>query len=192
MLDSPNRIAVILILLAVLISLTAGCSSQTQYVPLDKRKLRGSGKVYFIPLGDFPKNTVTDLVGYYQEKYGLSIETLSELSIDSSVMNYERQQLIAEAAVTLMQRAYSSISGSPDAIMIGLTKEDMYISEVSWQFAFSYRQEGRFAVVSSARMALDTAALDGRAQTRLRKMVTKNVGILYYRLPTSDNPRSVL
>jgi len=27
---------------------------------------------------------------------------------------------------------------------------------------------------------------------RLRKMVTKNIGVLYYELPTTDDPRSVM
>jgi hypothetical protein len=31
-----------------------------------------------------------------------------------------------------------------------------------------------------------------KAKARLRKMVTKNIGILYYRLPQSNDPRSVL
>jgi hypothetical protein len=34
----------------------------------------------------------------------------------------------------------------------------------------------------------DQALLD----TRLRKVITKNIGILYFRLPQSNDPRSVL
>lgn len=47
------------------------------------------------------------------------------------------------------------------------------------------------AVVSSARMA-DGFADEERQHQRLRKMVTKNVGILYYGLAVSDDLRSVL
>lgn len=51
------------------------------------------------------------------------------------------------------------------------------------------------AVVSYARMdpatlgqAPDAAVLE----TRLRKMISKNIGIIYYGLPTSNNPRSAM
>jgi hypothetical protein len=33
---------------------------------------------------------------------------------------------------------------------------------------------------------------EDQIRTRLRKMVTKNVGVLYFHLPQSDDPRSVL
>ncbi len=79
--------------------------------------------------------------------------------------------------------------------MIGITENDMYIRKFSWLFAFSYRAENRFAIVSSARMnpvnlgkPNDPALL----QTRVRKMITKNIGILYFHLPQNNNPRSVL
>jgi hypothetical protein len=35
-------------------------------------------------------------------------------------------------------------------------------------------------------------ATEERRQQRIRKMVTKNIGILYYGLGVSDDPRSVL
>jgi hypothetical protein len=65
-----------------------------------------------------------------------------------------------------------------------------------WRFTFSLRsEEDHFAVVSYARM--DPARLGGRTdaerlKTRLRKMVAKNIGIMYYGLPISQDPRSVL
>jgi hypothetical protein len=50
--------------------------------------------------------------------------------------------------------------------------------------------------VSTARRDRDCLGLvtvsHERMTSRLRKMVTKNIGILYFRLPLSDDPRSVL
>ncbi len=79
--------------------------------------------------------------------------------------------------------------------MIGITEEDIYIRKSSWQFAFSYRAENRFAVVSSARMNpvnFDQPNDQALLHTRLRKMITKNIGILYFGLPQNNDPRSVL
>ena len=64
-----------------------------------------------------------------------------------------------------------------------------------WQFAFCDRMEGRFAVVSSARLDpvnLGEPANDELLERRLRKIVLKNIGILYYWLPTNYNPNSAL
>ena len=90
-----------------------------------------------------------------------------------------------------MKSAYPDLTSTPEAIMIGLTTEDMYIAQYSWQFTFSWRQEGKYAAVSDARMSLGVPS-EEQVKARLRKMVTKNIGILYYRLPQSNDPRSVL
>jgi predicted Zn-dependent protease len=108
-----------------------------------------------------------------------------------STRNAERQQLIAEEAVDLMKRVNAELSSDPKAVLIGLTSEDMYISSYDWQFSFSWRDQGKYAVVSSGRMNLGSTTED-QVHTRLRKMVTKNVGILYFHLRQSDDPRSVL
>jgi predicted Zn-dependent protease len=114
-------------------------------------------------------------------------------------MNPERGQLIAEEAVDVMRRVNQELTSDPKAILIGLTTEDMYITKYDWQFSFSWRERGKYAVVSMGRMNLGGFSFKGRSKvtedqirTRLRKMVTKNVGILYFHLPQSDDPRSVL
>jgi predicted Zn-dependent protease len=179
--------------LAACLSLNFSCTNRTKYMPLEIQNLRGSGKVYFVPLGDFQSSEVEKLVSYYQSKYGLSAETLPHLPLDSSVVNPDRQQLIAESVVALVKRANPKLVSDPETILIGLTTQDMYIGQYDWQFTFSWRQDGRYAVVSNARMNLGASAVTAeKLDTRLRKMVTKNIGILYYDLPPSDDPRSVL
>jgi len=153
--------------------------------------LNGSGKLYLVPLGEFSKLVAEELASYYKTKYGISAETLPTVYIPPSARNAERQQLIAEEAIDLMRRVNSAISGNPNAILIGLTTEDMYISQYDWRFSFSWREQGKYAVVSSGRMNLGNVSED-ETRKRFRKMVTKNVGILYFHLPQSDDPRSVL
>ena len=180
-------------LLATCLFLVSGCVSRGAYVPIDKRKLKGSGKIYFVTVGDFPPAEVEGLVAYYRDKYGISITTLPEVPLNPSAVDAKRDQLIAEAAVELMKEANPGLVKDPAVILIGLTSEDMYIAQYSWQFTFSWRQEGRYAVVSDARMSLGSSAVPAeKVRSRLRKMVTKNIGILYYGLPQSDDPRSVL
>ncbi|MGH7407021.1 MAG: M48 family metalloprotease, partial [Candidatus Methylomirabilales bacterium] len=156
---------------------------------------QGVGRVYFVPLGAFSSPSVEELVTYYHQKLGLKIETLPALSVERAAVNFERQQLIAAELVALIKRKYPELAGDPGAILIGITPYDMYIQEYTWRFAFAWREDGRFAVISSARMdpvnfrkTPDAALL----HTRLRKILSKNIGIMYYRLPQSRDRNSVL
>lgn len=165
----------------------------TSFTPIPLSSLHGSGQVYFVPLGQFPATTLTALTEYYQTKYGLGITVLPAVAIPSAARDARRNQLIAEKATALMQASYPDLTHDPSAILIGLTTDDMFIQQYDWRFAFSYRESGRFAVVATARMRLGVSS-DNEAlwETRLRKMVTKNIGVLYYHLSLSHNPHSVL
>jgi predicted Zn-dependent protease len=194
MLTNYSRLLFAAAFIAVL-TFSTSCLRERKYVPVSKQSLKGSGKLYFVPLGDFPAGNVEDLVSYYRDKYGLTIETLPSVPLPPAATNPEREQLIAEVAVENMRQANPKLSNDPQAILIGLTTQDMYISQYDWRFSFSWREQQKFAVVSAGRMNLPLSrrpVSEDQIQMRLRKMVTKNIGVLYYRLPQSDNPKSVL
>jgi predicted Zn-dependent protease len=180
-------------LIAALFLLTDGLG--LAHMPLNQDGLTGSGKLYFVPLGDFPAATAGELASFYRKKYGLHIQILPNVQVTQAAINHERQQLIAEQAIEIMKQANPQLKNDPEAKLIGLTTRDMYIARYDWRVSFSYRDQGKYAVVSSGRMNLPVVkkpASQKLIMTRLRKMVTKNVGILYYQLPQNDNPRSVL
>lgn len=158
--------------------------------------LKGVGKVYFVPIGQFSSPSMPQLMVYYKRTFGLTIEVMSGLQFESSVLDFDRRQVIAEELIALMKRQYPQLANDPQAILIGITNVDMYIRQmVEWQWAFSFRQEGRFAVVSSARMDpgnWDLPPDSALLHTRLQKMISKNLGILYYRLPESKDRSSVV
>ena len=195
-----SRLLLSAALIAAILPAT-GCFRKREHVaskkdtPVPKESLKGSGKLYLVPLGDFPTDIADDLTSFYRDKYKLEIETLPSVPLSEVAVNQKRDQLIAEQVVAIMKRANPQITNDPDAIMIGLATQDMYVNQKGWRFAFSWRDEGRYAVVSSARMYLPLGRwkiTEKLMVKRLRKMVTKNVGILYYHLPPNDNPRSVL
>lgn len=152
-------------------------------------------RIYFVPLGDLSSATLQDLTNHYKQKYGLAIENLPAATMKPWVMDYRRRQLIAEELIGQMKQDYSNLAQDRAVILIGITSQDMYIREYRWQFAFSWRQENRFAVVSSARMDpvfFRRRGNDALRQTRLRKMITKNIGLMYYGYFQSSDPKSVL
>lgn len=155
----------------------------------------GKEKLYLIPLNDFSTSSLDRLVAYYKEKNGIDAIATQPLPLRLAAIDNRRQQLVAEQIIELMKRTHPKLVADPNAILIGLTDEDMYIHKKNWQFAFSYRTQGRFAVVSSARMNpinFGAPADDDLLDSRMRKMVSKNIGMLYYQLPTNHDPRSVL
>ena len=96
--------------------------------------------------------------------------------------------------LTRLESAYAT-TGEP-LVAIGLTTRDMFNPDVNWTYVFSYRRKNRVAVVSPARMDRGCMGVfqadDDRIMARLRKMVGKNIGIMYFGLQMSADPASML
>lgn len=181
-------VSVFLILHAVAVGGSAGAANP--------QRAAGSGAtIYFVPVGDVSSVSLDELVRYYKQKFQLNIKRLRGLQLDKPSVVRQGRQYAAEDLIDYMKSNYPRLAGNPRVIMNGITEEDMYIRKFTWQFAFSLRTENRFAVVSGARMnpvnfgqPKDHALL----HSRLRKTITKCIGIFYYRLPPSNDPRSVM
>ncbi len=136
------------------------------------------------------------LVVHYRQKFGLESTVLPALTPGTSEVNPNRQQLIAENVMESMHKTYSRFVENNSSILIGITSDDMYPLGQNWQFCFGWRKpEIRSAVVSTARMNLHyegEPASQANETSRLQKIVTKDIGIMYYNKSTSDNPHSVL
>ena len=184
------------VLIALLCTFTGAISLSASILPQrSPRPPKTQDRIYLVPLGKTSTPSLTELKSYYSQKFGLAVEILPVLTLDSGSLDYKRKQVIAEEVIKLMERGCREQANDPTAIVIGITPYDMYIREKSWKFAFSFRQTGRFAVVSSARMnpvSLRQPADDALLASRVRKMVTKNIGVMHYKLPLNNNPRSVL
>jgi predicted Zn-dependent protease len=156
--------------------------------------LRGHGQLYFVPLGGLPIS-IDRLTDYFNHKYKMSIEILPRIEPGSSEWNSNRHQYVAENLGALIRQKYPELSADPNALVIGIIQSDMYIKAMTWRYAFSWRNENRLAVVSSARF---DPFFFGEPENnellfeRLRKMIAKDIGVMHYGLgPTADR-RSVM
>jgi len=152
--------------------------------------------VYFVPIGNLAVVDVPYLVGYYQQRFGLTITPLTAIA-PGRTFDPRRRQFQAEALIRSIEAGYPDIANDGRSILIGITEADIYTASENWRFALGLRAQGRLAVVSSARMDLDhvnhgtpvdSVALHGR----LTKMISRELGFLYYRLPISRNQKSVM
>jgi predicted Zn-dependent protease len=150
--------------------------------------------VYIAPLDDFSIDTADALTAYYRDRYSIRVTLLPAAPVDPAAVDRQRHQLVGEDVIASMERAYPDVVRDPGAVLIGLVDEDLYIrGRTDWEWAFGVRGEDRYAVVSTARMASALGSFGGLEEfTRLRKMVTRDIGVLYYGLPLNDDPDSVL
>ncbi len=167
-------------------SVSAGGGSSIPRAPADRR-------LFLASLGGFSVDTLRTLADFYRAKYGVQITILDPASIDPAARDDGRGQLVAEDLIESMRASYPDVVADRGAVVIGVVSEDLYIRDrPDWKWAFGLRTQGRFAVVSTARMTLGPGVSEDVAMARLRKMVTRDIGRMYFQLPASVDPRSVL
>jgi uncharacterized protein len=153
-------------------------------------------KVYFVPIGDGPSAKIKELVTYYREKFGLVINVLPSVQPQPADIDGGRRQLIAENVTSSMLRAYPDYSRNRAFILIGITDYDIYPRSVNWQFVFGWRDfQSHAAVASTARMGLHYYGEPQDQATvtmRLRKVITKDLGLMVFEKLPNHNPKSVL
>jgi YD repeat-containing protein len=152
-------------------------------------------KVYLIPLDLASEQSLTWAPAYYRAKLGVNVEVLPPVTLSPSLEDPTRHQLIGEKCIDFMVRSHRDLASDPSAILIGVTSRDMFISTYDWKYAVNLREYGRLAVVSAAR--LQPTNFPGKwnkelLNSRLRKMLTKNVVTLYFNLPLSNDSTSLL
>jgi predicted Zn-dependent protease len=182
------------LLLAGVPGVTTGARPSASVARVAVRVAAPAGRrVFLAPLGHFPADTARALADHYRQKYDLEITVLDPATIDLDARDGGRDQLVAEDLVESMRSSYPAVAADINAVLIGLTSEDLYIRDrPDWKWAFGVRLDGRFGVVSTARMQGAFPFAADTEMVRLRKMVTRDIGLMYYGLPLSDNPRSVL
>ena len=154
-------------------------------------------RVCLVPLGQVSPALVQHLVDHYREQYGLLVTVLRPLGIPDVVVDTDRDQLAGVALMDFMRGAFPDANADPNVVLIGLTPLDLYYEEKDWRFAFGVRgmPEDPKGVVSTFRMNPETFGKDRDDDllfSRARKMVSKYVGLLYFRLPESPDPDSPL
>ena len=173
-----------------------GClEAQTALVPVAQASCKGSDRrVCFVPLGQVDPNLVRNLVEYYRDEYGLEIGVLTPSAVPAGMTNLDREQIDGESLSEYVGRLFPADLANPNVALIGLTPLDLYAEDRNWYFQLGNAtwSPQAHAVVSTYRMHLGTFRLvdDERVFSRTRKLVTKYLGLMFYDLPLSDDPKS--
>ncbi|HYL85579.1 MAG TPA: cytochrome c oxidase assembly factor Coa1 family protein [Candidatus Angelobacter sp.] len=152
-------------------------------------------KVYLVPLGTVPDADLAWAPVYYKAKFALKITVLPAIPLHASAWNSKRRQLIAENLIVLMKQSLPEKVEDQSAILIGVTTADMYIGSFDWNYAINFRQDGRYAVVSTARLGsfLFFQKWNRTLEiSRLQKMITKNIYVQCFDVPMSSDYTSAV
>jgi len=164
--------------------------------PAPAPPLEPGRRAYLVPLGAQRSISLDALPDYYRAKLGLPVEVLPPLTLESGSFDPARRQFVAEELIASMRRHLPRLAADPAAVLIGVTEADMYTRAFSWRFVFNYyRGAERLAVVSTARMTPWLYRLRGKEyflHVRMRKMISRDIGMLVYNLPLSQDPTSLL
>jgi predicted Zn-dependent protease len=162
--------------------------------PIDVSAMHPAGQVYLVPIDDFPVDRARAIAEHFRTVFHVAIDVAPAIGWPDDAYVPQRRQMNSAVMLTRLEETYAS--ADPPVIAIALTTRDMFNPDVNWRYVFSYRRDNRLAVVSPARMDRGCMGLfpadEGRIRARLRKMVGKNVGIMYFGLGTTTDPASML
>lgn len=168
----------------------------TEIQPTGSESCDGEGKrICLVPLGQVSPDLVAHLVAHYREEYGLTVNVLTPIPVPEAIANRLRGQIDASVLIDYMGNTFRDAYQDSQAILIGLTPLDLYHSTSHFRYVFGVKgtPEDPKAVISTWRMNPETYSEpsdDELLLSRTRKMLTKYLGLLYYELPTSSDPRS--
>lgn len=163
-------------------------------------ELRGSGTIYLVQLGEHTFSySLEDFAGWMHTKYGLDVRILPPMNIDQGAWNPKRRQYIAELLYQQIKITHPDLAADGRAYLIGFTDADMYSIYHAWASDFTERDSTRSAVISTfgmgdngAERARDPHGSDNRMQARLRRILLKDVAVLYWHLSVNEDPTSLL
>jgi YD repeat-containing protein len=164
--------------------------------------LHGHGTIYLVQLTPHSAAySVANLALWLHTRYGLDVRTLPPEPLPKSAWNPWRRQYVAELLFTEIKREHPALAANPDAVLIGVTDADLYPVSQHGSSTFTQRDGDRSAVLSSATLQdsrrwwetpAQRRASDQHLQARMRRVLLKDVALLYWHLPVNNDPSSLL
>jgi predicted Zn-dependent protease len=147
--------------------------------------------VVLVPLGRSARVDARTLARELQARYGVSVAVRPRIDVPSWTLDDSTHQLVADELVSALRRAFPA---SEDAVVIGITDYDIESTSLGIQHMFAFSDSQHYAVVSSAQMGangFDRVRGHSRHE-RVRKLVARELGFLYFKRSESMDPHSLL
>ncbi len=150
--------------------------------------------VYFVPIGLDDGETLDWAPAYYRARLGIDVAVLPPLPLDPKLVDPERNQLNSDKCFDFMKQQHPEIARDPSSLLIAVTSADLYIPDLESSYVENSRRDSRYAIISSARLQPSLLGLWNPEwlNSRVQKLLTKNIGLLYFDLPMSADYTSLL
>jgi hypothetical protein len=153
--------------------------------------------LYLLPIGNLPQKYVDAVSARVRAQFSMPVTVLPPAAFEHGAEGSVGPRVVADDLIAFSRERYAATLRETGARLIAITPYDMYTPQIPrWDFTFALRDDqNRVAVVSYARMdptIFDNEPDDELLESRLRKMIIKNVGILCYARSASTDSRSVL
>ena len=182
-----------LLALGIVLLLATGCAAPKPATPNPGRPV----DVYLIPLEDFSFDFTADLAQSLGRELGLRIVPTVPMGLASVTPFPGTSQFSGEDIMDLALLATPNFpTQRTNTAYVVLTQHDLNMQNRALHFVFSaHNRQHRIAIVSSARLALGIAggrATDETIRARVRKMVKRSIGDVFFGYPRSTNIRDLM
>lgn len=166
--------------------------------PVAQRSMSMREVLYLVPFGTLPAGTADMLEKYVESHFNIPTQVMPRASLNRDFIDYQRGvQAIGEKLVIRMQALYPLPSGEQHPLYLALTSSDIFSAEhPEWLHVLALREpKGHYALVSIARLDESFYARNSDTkllQTRLKKMVARQVSVLLLGKPLNQDPTSAL
>jgi len=151
--------------------------------------------VYLAPLGLEPSQSLEWAPAYYKAKFDIAVNILPAVPVTEELVDRKRQQVNPQKSIEYLCALHPEVARDTSALMFAVTSRDIYIPADNRTYTVNYREAGRFAMVSAARLgpySVLGASNPDWVGSRLQKVLTKNIAMLYFNLPMSSDYTSLL
>jgi hypothetical protein len=191
-------LAVVLLIVALFVTQIPTEPGPVRATPKDtvaftkvRRILTVGPGVFLVPLGNVRHVDVRELAEEVGLRYHVPTSTLPPVALPLWTLDAEEGELNGDQLIHLLQLTYPTRG---QTAVIGITDYDMFSTNLGMHGLFSLRNPVPYGVVSSSPLG---ASLFDRLRghdrhERVRKLVARNVGFLYFRRPESSDPHSLL
>jgi YD repeat-containing protein len=152
-------------------------------------------RVYLLPIGPSVGESLDWVPAYYKAKLGIDVTVLSRVPLDPRITDPQFQKVDAESCIDFFEKVHPELVRDPRALIIGTVANDIVIPGWFYDHTQNYRSDGRFGIVSIGRIRPEGPL--GRLNpewlnSRVQKLITKNLIVLYYGYPLSADMTSAL
>jgi predicted Zn-dependent protease len=155
----------------------------------------GERRLCLAPMGRVSPELIAHLAAYYRETYSLDVRVMPAAPVPSEYADPLRDQIDAGGLLEYLGQLSPGAYNDSRATMIAVTALDIFDPESHFRYVLSVKRTPEFpqGIVSTFRMNPATYGEppdDELFYSRVRKMVTKYVGYMYFALPLSEDPTS--